>query len=107
MDAFFAYQWGQRSKEVFAKTSQAKIEAKVNLVLVPVVVRDAAWRGPGWVSSHVADEQSRQPEKVERGSRFLVPFGNGLKTPGIIFDLDGTLVDCGYQHVAHPKTLAG
>ena len=31
--------------------------------------------------------------------RFLVPFGDGLKTPGIIFDLDGTLVDSVYQHV--------
>src|SRR6202042_122568 len=28
------------------------------------------------------------------------PSGQSLKTPGIIFDLDGTLVDSVYQHVA-------
>jgi HAD superfamily hydrolase (TIGR01549 family) len=35
---------------------------------------------------------------VQSGPHFL--FGEFLKTPGIIFDLDGTLVDSVYQHVA-------
>src|ERR1700743_1388127 len=34
---------------------------------------------------------------VQSGPHFL--FGELLKTPGIIFDLDGTLVDSVYQHV--------
>jgi phosphoglycolate phosphatase-like HAD superfamily hydrolase len=35
---------------------------------------------------------------VQSGPHFL--FEEFLKTPGIIFDLDGTLVDSVYQHVA-------